>query len=71
MLPQTTVLRLFLFHMVAKTIARKKNPKIRKEELLNLLRQGDTVEQREFNIQNIIAQREAIDIIKRYEEEYE
>ena len=56
--------------MVAKTIARKKNPKIRKEELLNLLRQGDTVEQREFNIQNIIAQREAIDIIKRYEEEY-
>ena len=56
--------------MVAKTIARKKNPKIRKEELLNLLRQGDTVEQREFNIQNIIAQREAIDIIKSYEEEY-
>ena len=42
--------------MVAKTIARKKN------------RESDTVEQREFSIQNIIDQTEVIGIIKCYEE---
>ena len=54
--------------MVVKTITRKKNPEIVKEELLNSLRESDTVEEREFNMQNIIDQREAIDIIERYEE---
>ena len=39
-----------------------------KEELLNSLEQSDTVEEREFNMQNLINQGEAIDIIKRYEE---
>ena len=58
--------------MVAKTIARKKNPKIVKEELLNSLRKNDTVKEPEFNIQNIIDQREAtenqalLSVIKRY-----
>ena len=51
--------------MVAKTMTRKKNPEIVKDELLNSLRVSNTVEEREFNIQNIIDQREAIDIIKR------
>ena len=54
--------------MVAKIITRKKNPEIVKEELLNSLRESDTVKERKFNIQNIINQREAIDRIKRYEE---
>ena len=54
--------------MVAKIITRKKNPEIVKEELLNSLEQSDTVEEREFNMQNLINQGEAIDIIKRYEE---
>ena len=52
--------------MVAKTITRKKNPKIVKEELLNLLKGSDTVKDRKFNIHNIIDQKEIIDIIKRY-----
>ena len=52
--------------MVTKTITRKKNPKVVKKELLNSLRKNDTVKEREFNIQNIIDQREATDIIKRY-----
>ena len=52
--------------MASKTITRKKNPEIVKEELLNPLRKNDTVKEREFNIQNIIDQREATDIIKRY-----
>ena len=39
-----------------------------KEDLLNLSRESDTVEEQEFNIQNITEQREAIDIINRYEE---
>ena len=39
-----------------------------KEELLNLLRESDAEKEREFNIQNTIDQREAIDIITRYEE---
>ena len=42
--------------MVAKIITKKKNPEIVKQELLK------------FNIQNIIDQRKAIDIIKHYEE---
>ena len=42
--------------MVAKIITKKKNPEIVKQELLK------------FNIQNIIDQRQAIDIIKHYEE---
>ena len=54
--------------MVAKTISRKKNTEIVKEELLNLLKKSDIVDKQEFNIQNIIDQRETIDIIKRYEE---
>ena len=54
--------------MVAKTMTRKKNPEIVKDELLNSLRVSNTVEEREFNIQNIIDQREAIDIIKRCQE---
>ena len=54
--------------MVAKTISRKKNTEIVKEELLNLLKESDIVDKQEFNIQNIIDQRETIDIIKRYEE---
>ena len=42
--------------MVAKIITKKKNPEIVKQELLK------------FNIQNITDQRQAIDIIKYYEE---
>ena len=49
--------------MVAKTIIRKKNPEIVKEELLNLLRESDTVEERGFNKHNIIDQGEVIDKI--------
>ena len=51
--------------MVAKTITRKNNHKIVKEELLDLLRKNDTVKGRDFNIQNIIDQRDATDRIKR------
>ena len=43
--------------MVAQTIARKKSPKIVKEELPNWLRECHAVEEREFNIQKIIEQR--------------
>ena len=53
--------------MVAKTITRKKNPKIVKEELLDLLRGRNKVGECEFNIHNIINQGKAIDIIKHYE----
>ena len=38
------------------------------EKLLNLSKESDTVKEREFDIQNIIDQREAIDIIKHYKE---
>ena len=54
--------------MVAKTIIRKKNLEIVKEEFINLLRENDTVEKQEFNIQNIVDEIEAIDIIMHYEE---
>ena len=54
--------------MVGKTITGKKNIEIVKEELRNSLRKSDTAEEQEFNIQNIINQREAIDIMKHYEE---
>ena len=54
--------------MATKTFARKKTLEILKKELLNLLRKSEMVKEREFNIQNIIDQREAIDIIKCYEE---
>ena len=54
--------------MAAKTFRRKKNPEIVKEELLNSLRESDAVKEQEFNLQNIIDQREATGIIKRYEE---
>ena len=54
--------------MLAKTITRKKSPEIVEEKLLNLLKESDTVKEREFNIQNIIDQREAIDITKHYKE---
>ena len=40
--------------MVAKTIARKKNPKIVKKELLYSLKESDAVEEREFNMRNIV-----------------
>ena len=53
--------------MAEKTITRKK-PEIVNKECLSLLRESDTVKQLEFNIQNIINQRVATDIIKRYEE---
>ena len=70
--PTDQNLKLFYFiglHDSKKTITRKKNPEIVKEKLLNFLRQSDTVKEREFNIQNINDQRNAIDIIiKRYEE---
>ena len=52
--------------MVPKTITRKKNPEIVKEELLNSLRKNDTVKEREYNIQNIIDQREPTDITNPY-----
>ena len=54
--------------MVAETNIKSKSLKTVKEELLNLLRESDTMEEEEFNIQNIIDQREAVDIIKRYED---
>ena len=38
------------------------------EELLNSLRESYTVEESDFNIQNIIDQREAIERIKHYDE---
>ena len=49
--------------MVAKTIARTKKPEIVKIELLSSLRERDRVEEQEFNINNIIDQWEAIEII--------
>ena len=54
--------------MMAKTITRKKNAEIVKEELLNSLRERDTVEERKFNILNIIDQVEALDITNHYED---
>ena len=39
-----------------------------KEELLNLLSKSDTVEEKEFSMQNIIDQREAVNIVKPYKE---
>ena len=53
--------------MVAKTITKKKNSEIVNEELLNLLRESDAVEEQEFNIKNITNQREVTDITKPYE----
>ena len=54
--------------MVAKAIKRKKNTETTKEELLNSLRESDTVEESDFNILNIIDQQEAIERIKHYDE---
>ena len=54
--------------MVAKTIKRKKNIETVKEELLNSLRESDTVGQSYFDIQNIIDQQETIERIKHYQE---
>ena len=54
--------------MVAKTITRKKNIETVKEKILNSLRKSDTVEERYFNIQNMINQREVIEAIKHYED---
>ena len=54
--------------MVAKTIKRKKNIETVKEELLNSLRESDTVGQSYFDIQNIIDQQETIERIKHYHE---
>ena len=39
-----------------------------KEKILNSLRESDTVEERYFNIQNMINQREVIEAIKHYED---
>ena len=50
--------------MVVKTFTRKKNTEVVKEQLFNSMRESDTVEEREFNIHNIIDQGEAIDIIE-------
>ena len=57
-----------MFCMIAKTITRKKNPEIVKEELLNSLRESDIVEEQEFSLKNVDDKREAVDIIKHYEE---
>ena len=54
--------------MIAKTITRKKNHEIVKEELLNSLRESDIVEEQEFSLKNVDDKREAVDIIKHYEE---
>lgn len=54
--------------MVAKTITRKKNPEIVKEGFLNLLKESDTMEERPFNIHNLIDQRDVVNIIIHYEE---
>ena len=54
--------------MVAKTIKRKKNTEKVKKELLNSLKESDTVKERDFNIQKFIDQRETGNIIKHYEE---
>ena len=54
--------------MVAKAIKRKKNIETVKEELLNSLRESDTVGQSYFDIQNIIDQQETIERIKHYQE---
>ena len=54
--------------MVAKTIKRKKNIETVKKELLNSLRESDTVGQSYFDIQNIIDQQETIERIKHYQE---
>ena len=54
--------------MVEKTITRKKNTETVKEKILNSLRESDTVEERYFNIQNMINQREVIEAIKHYED---
>ena len=57
-----------MIRVVAKTIARKKNIETVKEKILNSLRESDTVEERYFNIQNMINQREVIEAIKHYED---
>ena len=54
--------------MVAKTITRKKKTETVEKELLNSFRESDTIEERDFNIQNIIDQQEAIKRIKHCEE---
>ena len=54
--------------MVAETIKRKKNTDTVKEELLNSLRESDTVEESDFDIKNIVDQRELIGKIKHYDE---
>ena len=59
------IILFYRFELVTKTFTKKKNPEIIKENLLNSLKESDTVEEQEFNIQNRIDQRD-IDIIKRY-----
>ena len=54
--------------MVVKTAKRKKNTKTVKEDLLNLLRESDTVQESNFNIPNTIDKREVIERIKHYNE---
>ena len=54
--------------MVAKTVKRKKNTKTVKKDLINLLRESDTVEESDFNIQNTIDKWEVIERIKHYNE---
>ena len=52
--------------MVVKIIKRKKNPKIVKEGLINMLRESNIVEERKFNTHNVIDQQGAIYLIKNY-----
>ena len=52
--------------MIGKTTGSKKKPKIMKKKLLNSLTESDTVKEPEYNIQNIINQSEAIDVIVVY-----
>lgn len=54
--------------LTTKTITRKKKSGVLKGELLNSLRGSDTAKEQELNIQNIIDQIEAVDIIKRHED---
>ena len=59
----------FLYvHVVAKNIKRKKSAETVKKELLNSLRERDTVEESDFSIQKIIDQGEVIERIKHYDE---
>ena len=44
--------------MVAKTSKRERNTETMKKKLLKLLKENDTVEEKDFDIKNIVDQRE-------------